>query len=109
VETYGPGDPNSYPKILESKTHVASNKNEDVMGGLWQYLLSIRPLVSEKWEGAFQEVEDMEMSSNEVEEYENAIQCYACRGTFGEEAWSRDESYIRTKCRDHCHKTGVYR
>jgi hypothetical protein len=109
VETYGPGDPNSYPKILESRTHVARQKEEDVMGELWKYLLSIRPLVSEKWEGVFPEVEDMEMTPSQLVEYEEATQCYACCGVFGEEVWRGEESYIRTKCRDHCHKTGAYR
>jgi hypothetical protein len=109
VETFGPGDPSTYPKILESRTHVAEHKEEDVMGELWKYLISIRPLVSEKWEGAFPEVEDMEMTPNQMGEYENARQCYACCGVFGEEVWRGEESYIRNKCRDHCHKTGAYR
>ncbi len=79
------------------------------MGSLWEYLISIRSLVSEKWEGAFPDVDEVPMQHSQEVEYANASQCYACRGAFGEEVWRGHESYIRTKCRDHCHKTGVYR
>ena len=127
IENYGRlvddnGEAIIYPRILKEVTFVAAG-DENVMLKFWQELQAFRPLISEKWRGTFPNISDCPLSKEEESFFEAQKDCYACQMPFDppviehpvtgvdeeEDEDDRPAFRSRTKNRDHCHRSNIFR
>ena len=126
VRTMGPGDEQSYPRIVSEHTHLASTDDEDILPSLWEWLLSLREEILNSWQGCFPNVEDCIMTDAEKLAHATADKCYVCFRPFKDPKKREESTQMDWRCLmggaevepaerqvlkvlDHDHITGKYR
>ena len=126
VQTEGSEEKEVYPKIVREETYVAREDGEDIMAKFWEWLIGLRKLIYETWQGEFPDVASCVLSEDEKKEHAEASRCYVCLGsfqdasTFGEEEPDMVDFLIGgekvskkarkcVKVLDHSHRTAAYR
>ena len=126
VRTMGPGDEQSYPRIVSEQTHLASTDDEDILPSLWEWLLSLREEILNSWQGCFPNVEQCIMTDAEKLAHAKADKCYVCYRPFKDPKKREESTQMDWRCLmggaevepaerqvlkvlDHDHITGKYR